>query len=92
MSRPDSRGLTPPGDGCLSDLTLDRALKHFMAATGEPLTAVWQTVTLNPARAVGLGDRKGTIETGKDADLVLLDDACDVALTVVGGRIVYSAL
>jgi N-acetylglucosamine-6-phosphate deacetylase len=82
----------PDGTLAGSTLTLDRALKHFMAATGEPLTAVWQTVTLNPARAVGLGDRKGTIETGKDADLVLLDDACDVALTVVGGRIVYSAL
>jgi N-acetylglucosamine-6-phosphate deacetylase len=82
----------PDGTLAGSTLTLDRALKNFMAATGEPLTAVWQTVTLNPARAIGLGDRKGTIETGKDADLVLVDDAINVALTVVGGRIVYSAL
>lgn len=76
-------------DGTLagSTLTLDRALKNFMAATQEPLTEVWQTVSLNPACAIGLGDQKGSLEVGKDADLVLVNDDIQIRLTIAQGRI-----
>ena len=46
-------------------------------------------VTENPARSIGVYDRKGSIDTGKDADLVLLDEHFNVYLTIKGGRIVY---
>lgn len=53
-----------------------------------------RSVTINPAKVLGLADRIGSLETGKDADIVLWSgDALDVmqrALTVwIGGREVY---
>lgn len=79
----------PDGTLAGSMLTLDRALLNFMQATGEPLEALWPCASLNAARAIGLAASKGSIETGKDADLVLLDGAGTVLLTVAQGRIVY---
>ena len=43
----------------------------------------------NPARSVGVFDRKGSIETGKDADLVVMNGQFEVMATIKGGRIVY---
>jgi len=78
-------------DGTLagSVLTMDVGLRNFMAATGEPLEKVWQTSSLNAARAIHLSALKGRIEVGKDADLVLVDEAITVYLTLAEGRIVY---
>lgn len=41
----------------------------------------------NPARLLGIEKTYGTIETGKRADLVALDEAGNVKLTIVGGKI-----
>ena len=41
---------------------------------GLPPLAALQAATINPARAMGWDDRLGSIEVGKLADLVLLDD------------------
>ena len=79
-------------DGTLagSVLTMERALKNICAATGRPLSEMWPTSSLNAARAIGLSARKGSLEVGKDADLVLLDDSFKVHLTVAQGEIVFS--
>ena len=79
-----------PGDTLAgSTLTMDRALRNFIAATGAPLEVVWPTTSRTAARQLGLDGRKGSLEDGKDADLVLLDANLDVRLTVVGGQVVY---
>lgn len=82
----------PDGTLAGSTLTLDRALRNFLAATGESLAAVWPCSSLNAARALGFADRKGSLEPHKDADLVLVDDDIQVHLTVVEGRIVCNRL
>jgi len=60
----------------------------------DPVIAL-RAITINPARVMGVADRIGSLEVGKDADLVLWSgDPLDVmqrALTVyIGGREVYS--
>lgn len=79
----------PDGTLAGSALTMDRAIRTFMAATGEPLDAIWQTASLNPARAIGIDQLKGSIEVGKDADLVMLNESLEVMLTMVEGQVVF---
>ncbi len=79
----------PNGTIAGSTLTLNRAVYNFMQATGQPLEAVWKTSSLNAARSIHVSDRKGSLEVGKDADLVLVDEQINVYLTVVEGRVVY---
>lgn len=78
-------------DGTLagSILTMERALQNICASTGRSITEMWPASSLNAARAIGLSARKGSLENGKDADLVLLDDEFKVYLTVAQGEIVF---
>lgn len=79
------------GDGTISGSTtpLDRALQRFLTATGASLDEAWPVVSRTPAEAIGVADRKGTLEVGKDADLAIFDDDGEVAATVVGGRLAH---
>lgn len=81
----------PDGTLAGSILTLDRALHNLRQATGESLDVLWPTSSLNAARQIHVADRKGSLEVGKDADLVLVDDAINVRLTVAEGTIVHRA-
>ncbi len=78
-------------DGTLagSTLTLNKGLYNFMRATGEPLNAVWQASSLNAARSIHIAAQKGSLEVGKDADIVLVDEQINVYLTIVEGQVVY---
>jgi N-acetylglucosamine-6-phosphate deacetylase len=80
-------------DGTLagSVLTLDRALHNLQAATGRPLAELWPAASRNAAQAIGVDDRKGSLEPGKDADLVLLDPSLRVVVTVAEGAVVHGA-
>ena len=79
----------PNGTLAGSVLTMERALKNVYFATGRSLAEMWITSSLNAARAIGVSARKGSLEVGKDADLVLLDESFHVQLTVVQGEIVF---
>ena len=48
-----------------------------------------QAATLHPAQLLGLKQRKGTLDVGADADLVVLDDDLNVRATFVRGGLVY---
>jgi N-acetylglucosamine-6-phosphate deacetylase len=78
-------------DGTLagSVLTLDRALHNLQAASGRPLAELWPAASRNAAQAIGVDDAKGSLEPGKDADLVLLDPSLEVVVTVVEGAVVH---
>ncbi|MEU6224642.1 N-acetylglucosamine-6-phosphate deacetylase [Streptomyces sp. NPDC047042] len=56
-----------------STLTLDRAFRRAVTVDRLPVTDVVAALSANPARLLGMYDRVGSLEPGKDADLVLLD-------------------
>ncbi len=72
-----------------SVLTMDRALSRLVRGVGVALEEAVNMVSRNPARLLGLEWRKGSIEEGKDADLVVVDRNFEVLMTVVEGSIVY---
>ena len=74
-------------------LALEAALAVRAGLDGE--TAL-RAITLNAAAALGLDDRLGSIEPGKDADLAIVDGdpllpTSRVTHTLIGGRVVYEA-
>lgn len=64
---------------------------------GLPYEEAWRAITINPATQTGIGDRVGSLEAGKDGDVVIwLDDPLTVVgaeayVTVVDGKVVYSS-
>ncbi|AKJ12384.1 N-acetylglucosamine-6-phosphate deacetylase [Streptomyces incarnatus] len=61
-----------------STLTLDRAFKRAVTVDRLPVQDAVTALSVNPARLLGLSDRIGSLEPGKDADLVLLDADFDL--------------
>ena len=66
--------------GALAGSTLDlwQGVKNLMRMTGAPLEDAVKCATLNPATATGIADRVGSLEVGKRADLLLVDDALNI--------------
>ena len=55
----------------------------------------WHAITINPAKSLGIADRVGSLEPGKDADLVITDGSpFEVSTTVrrvlIGGKTVHA--
>lgn len=75
---------------------LDMGIPNMISATDASLADAMDMVTINPARLLGVEDRVGSIEAGKDASLTLFrwkkgQDKLDVVATVVKGKVVYQA-
>ena len=81
----------PDGTIAGSSLTLDGAVRNFRRHTGLPLHEVAHMASLAPARSVGLDAVKGSLEPGKDADIIITDAGFNVRATFVGGECVYEA-
>ena len=71
--------------------TMNYDVYNLTQATGCSLADAITMASLNPARAIGVADRKGSLEVGKDADLLVIDEQVRVYLTMVRGRVVYRA-
>ena len=67
------------------------------ASAGLPMEEAWHAITINPARSLGIDARVGSLEPGKDADLVLwtADPLTTIGgeawMTFVNGEVVYRA-
>lgn len=66
--------------------TADRLLRTA-ARAGIPWTEALKMLTVNPAKRIGLQRAKGRLRAGYDADLVLLDDALQVAGCIARGKV-----
>ena len=69
----------------------------FAVSAGLPYEEGWRAITINPAVQTGIGDRVGSLEVGKDGDVViwsgdpLQEVGAEAYITVVNGRVVYRA-
>ena len=76
----------PNGTIAGSALTLDRAVRNFRAHTGLPLHEVVNMASLWPARSIGADAEKGSLEPGKDADILLTDEDFNIRATFIRGE------
>ena len=66
--------------------TMDKALQFAVNEAGLPLHVASTSLSLTPAKLMGIDDKKGSIAIGKDADFVLTDEKLHVQEVFVGGR------
>lgn len=85
----DGSARLPDGTLAGSVSTFDRDLRNAAAWLTDDLAWLAEMSAGNAARAMGIWPHTGSIEPGKDADLVLLDDDLHVDATLVGGVLVY---
>ncbi|TLS38765.1 N-acetylglucosamine-6-phosphate deacetylase [Pseudalkalibacillus caeni] len=78
-------------DGTLagSILKMKDAASNMMEFTGCGLEDIVRMTAVNPAKQLGIFDRKGSIAVGKDADIVILNEDNDVLMTLCKGTIAY---
>lgn len=72
-----------------SILTLDNAIKNMKNNIDASLCEIISMVTINPAKDINIYDKKGSIEKGKDSDIVIFDKDINISMTIVEGNIVY---
>ncbi len=74
-------------DGSLagSTLNLRTAVYNMVKYLNVPIHEAVRTASLSPAEAIGADKNKGSIEIGKDADLILFDDELNISSVIVGG-------
>jgi N-acetylglucosamine-6-phosphate deacetylase len=72
-----------------SSLTMNVALRNAIRYGSLSLKDANSLVTINPARILGVDNRKGSLEIGKDADIVVADKDFKVVMTICEGRVVY---
>ena len=83
------KGVAKLSDGTLagSVLKMPNAIQNMMRFTHCDFLTALKMATENPAKALDIFDKKGSIAVGKDADLVVLDDQFQVVLTVCEGSV-----
>ena len=74
-----------------SILHLNTGVWNVYSHSDIPLYECVNCASLNPATVLGLDSRKGSIEIGKDADIIITDGEFNVQKTVIGGKIRYEA-
>jgi N-acetylglucosamine-6-phosphate deacetylase len=82
----DGKALLADGTLAGSILKMKDSLKNMMNFAGITLEEAVKLASENPARQLKMFDRKGSIAIGKDADLVVLDENFDVAMTLCRGE------
>ena len=69
--------------------TADRLVRTMVTMGGCSIPQAVKMITENPAKIMGISDRKGSIAPGKDADIVIFDDGVNIGRTIVNGNVIY---
>ena len=72
-----------------SILHLNRGVWNVYTHSTIPLWECVNGASLNPAMAIGIAHRKGSLEAGKDADIIITDPQFEVQKTIIGGVVQY---
>jgi N-acetylglucosamine-6-phosphate deacetylase len=75
-----------------STLKMNEGVRNFMNTLNLSIEDAVDCATINPARVLHVDDRKGSIEIGKDADLVVVDENLNIYMTICRGNVVYNIL
>jgi len=70
--------------------TADRLVRTMVQEAHIPLTEVVRMISATPAAILGLSASKGSLEQGKDADIVLFDEDIRIHSTIIKGELVYA--
>ena len=78
-------------DGTLagSVLTMNKAVFNMIKHTNLEIFEAVSLASINPAKLLKIDKFKGSIEIGKDADLIIFDEELEVELSVLEGKIIY---
>lgn len=74
-----------------SILHLNKGVWNVYSNSAIPLWECVNCASLNPATTIGIADKKGSIDVGKDADIIITDAEFNVQKTIIGGEIKYEA-
>ena len=74
-----------------SVLHLNKGVWNVFTNSSIPLWECVNGASLNPATTLGIQNKKGSIEVGKDADIIITDKEFNVEKTIIGGEIKYEA-
>lgn len=74
-----------------SVLHLNKGVWNVYTNSDIPLYECVNCASLNPAAALGLDRTKGSLEIGKDADIIITDSEFNVEKTIIGGKIKYES-
>jgi len=87
------RGAARLADGTItgSILTMDQALRNVLEMTEVTLPQAVGMLTLNPARAAQVSHRKGRLQAGYDADLLILDSSLTLQATICCGTVSFAS-
>lgn len=69
--------------------TADRLIRTMVDMAEVSLHTAVKMMTANPARVLGIDKKKGTLEVGKDADIIIFDSNVSIQKTIVRGNIIY---
>ena len=68
-----------------SRMTLDNGVRNLMTHTGYGLCHAIRMATLNPARALGIDHRVGSLKAGKTANFIIIDDMVHIKKVILQG-------
>lgn len=71
--------------------TFDRLVRNMVTLADVPLVEAIRMAATTPARIMGIADKKGALNLGKDADIVVFDKNINIQRTFVQGREVFNA-